>query len=61
MLILKGFFLFYAVSETAVYSLVSLHLTQRKYQDIQFQLLQCYVKFHPDQLKNVCENDANMG
>ena len=46
------------ISKTAVISLVSLNLTWKQYQDIQFELLQHHINFHPDHLKHVWENKA---
>ena len=57
----KVFVLFWfldAVSKTAAISFVYLNVTQKKYQNIQLDLLQLHTKFHPDQLKSVQENEA---
>ena len=35
------------------------NLTQNWYQNIQLELLQHHVKFHPNDLKSVQENEAN--
>ena len=56
---LKGFF-FDAVSKTAVISLVLINLTQKYCQDIYIELLYDHIRFHPDQLTIVQENEANM-
>ena len=42
--------LFYAVCKIAVISLVSLNLTQKQSQDVQFELLPHHIKFHSDQM-----------
>ena len=49
---------FDAVSKTAVIFLISLNLTQKQYQDVQLELLQHHISFHPNQLKSVQENEA---
>ena len=41
------------VCKTVVISLVSLHFTQKKFQDVQLELLQDHIKFHPDKIKSV--------
>ena len=41
----------------SVISLLSLNLTQKQYRDVQLELLEHHVKFHPDQMKSVKENE----
>ena len=40
-----------AVGKAVAISLVSVNLIQKQYRDIQLELLQRHIKFHPDQLK----------
>ena len=49
---------FLTVSETEVICLASLTLTQQYYQDVQLEVLPHHLKFHPDQMKSVGENEA---
>ena len=50
---------FDTVSKTALISFCSLNLTKKKQcQDVQLKLPQHYIKFHPDQLKSMQENEA---
>ena len=44
--------------KTAVISLDSITLTKSYYHDVQVELLQHHIKFHPDELKSVQENEA---
>ena len=44
-----------AVSKSTVISPISLNLIQKKYQ---VNLLQCWIKFYPNQLKSVQENET---
>ena len=46
-------------NKRAAFPLVSINLTQKKTQDTKLELLHHYLKFHPDQMKSVGENDAN--
>ena len=50
---------FDAASKPAIIPLVSTNLTQKYSQDNQLELLHQQIKFYPDQLKNVGENDAD--
>ena len=49
----------HAVSKTAVFPLVSINLIQKKSQGVQLELLQHYIKVHPDQMKSAGENEAS--
>ena len=42
-----------------LFSLDFITFTLKLYQDVQLELLQNHVIFHPDQLRNVQENEAN--
>ena len=42
----------------AVISLSMVNFTQKLYQDVQLELLQHQIKFHPDQLKRIDKNLA---
>ena len=46
---------FDAVSKTAVISFVSYSSTQQQNHNVQLELLQHHINFHPDQLKSVQE------
>ena len=52
--------LFDVVSQTTVTPLISLNLTQKYHRDLQPELHQHRIKFHPDQLKGVQKNEAKM-
>ena len=49
---------FDAVIKIAVISFLSLNVTQKQYRAVQLKLIQHHIKFHPDQLKRVRENEA---
>ena len=49
---------FDAVSKTALISLVLINLTQKQSQDVHLELLHRHIKFPPDQMKSVQENEA---
>ena len=48
-----------AVIGTAVIFLIYVNLILKSYQDIQLKLLQLYIKFRPDHLRSVRENETN--
>ena len=42
----------------AAISLVSINLTKKSPQDVQLELHHHHIKFHPDQMKSVGENEV---
>ena len=48
----------HAVSKKADISLDSINLTKKQNKNVQHELPQYHIKFHPDEMKSVRENEA---
>ena len=52
-------FVFYVIGKKSFIFSDFITFTLKLYQDVQLELLQDHVIFHPDQLRNVQENEVN--